>query len=486
MTRPAALAPVSLLALAGLVLNGTAHAAGSRTMVGPLQAHGVEGSSGRFSSGPVPASSPLSPVAFADGVALPGGQGKTWLNRHTGEPTETLRIQLTALPGHAPALRRFRPPSSGVPAFRAPRGRDLRTQADSLIRLFMVRHRLPAISVAVADSTGFVYRRAFGLADVENRVPATPETAFRVASLTKPLTGAGILRLADTGRLDLDAPIHRYCPAFPARPSAPTARLLLAHLGGLGDYTRVEQGVWKVLTRGGTQEGSNTVYLATLADAVAVFATDTLQNEPGTRFRYSNLGYVLLGCAIEGASAQRYADFMAQEVLRPLGMTRTLPNDAYAIIENRARPYQMRTEETADWWWFIPAQKQVMELGRLYNARFEDTSHKLPAGGMLSTPSDLVRFAQQVIGGDFLSAEVRTAMLTEQRTRSGEGTGWGLGWLLDDGVVGMNGGQPGASASLSMIPAASFAVAIVTNRDLVPTDDLFHELSEIWGYGAPR
>lgn len=363
---------------------------------------------------------------------------------------------------------------------------DLAARADSAVREFMTVHRLPAVSVAVADGGTIVYRRAFGLADVENRVPAVPETVFRIASVTKPLTAVGVLRLADTGRLDLDAPIQRYCPAYPDKPWPVTARHLMAHLGGLPDYTRIEGGVWKVATLGGSQEGSSTVYVSTIDDAVGVFADDSLRSEPGTRYRYSNLGYVLLGCAIEGASGRSYDEFIAAEVFTPLEMTRTQPNDAYLIIENRARAYQMRTEETADWWWFTPAQKRAMEIGRLYNARFEDTSHKLPAGGMLSTPTDLVRFASAVIEGTFLSDAMKRAMMTEQRSRAGEGTGWGLGWAIDGSVIGLSGGQPGVSARLSTIPSRDFAAAILTNRDLVPTDELLRVLASLWGHELPE
>lgn len=359
-------------------------------------------------------------------------------------------------------------------------------RADSVLVAFMAAHRLPSISVAVGTSEGVVYRRALGLSDVENRVPATPETLYKIASVTKPLTGVGILRLSDLGRLDLDAPIQDYCPAFRAKQWPVTARMLLTHTGGLRDYTRVERGVWMVETIGGPQQGSSTVHVPSVSDAVAVFAEDSLRNEPGTEYLYSNWGYVLLGCAIEGASGRSYSEYMVEEVFRPLGMTRTQPDDVYAIIENRARAYQMRTEATADYWWFNPAQKEVMGVGRLYNARFEDPSHKLPAGGMLSTPTDMVRFAQAVLYGDFVTAATRAEMVTEQVTRAGEATGWGLGWSIGEGVVGLRGGQPGATAQLTTVSASGFTVAILTNRDLVPTSDLFRQLADIWGVDVPN
>ncbi|MGD2070938.1 MAG: serine hydrolase domain-containing protein [Gemmatimonadota bacterium] len=364
-------------------------------------------------------------------------------------------------------------------------GQSAVATADSLVRAFMTAHRIPAVSVAVADSTGIVYRGTYGFADVENRVPATPETLFRIASVTKPLTAAGVLRLVDTGRLDLDAPIQTYCPAFPAKRWPVTARMLMAHTGGLRDYTRVERGVWLVETAGGRQRGSSTVHLTSVDEAVAVFAADPLVSEPGTVHRYSNWGYVLLGCAIEGASGRSYESYMADELFDVLGMTRTRSNDAYTIIENRARAYQMRTEATKDFWWFIPEQKRAMAVGELYNARFEDTSHKLPAGGMLSTAVELARFGAGVVHGDFLAPATRAEMMTEQRTRAGDPTGWTLGWSVGNGVVGLRGAQPGVTAQLTTVPSAGLTVAIVANRDLVPTGDLFRELAAAWGVDLP-
>lgn len=358
--------------------------------------------------------------------------------------------------------------------------------ADSVVRAFMVQHRAPAVSVAVWADGEIAFRAAQGLADVENGVPAGPETVFRIASVTKPLTATGVMRLAESGLLDLDAPAGRYCDAWPDKRWPVTARQLLAHLGGVRDYTRIERGIWRVRTRGGFQEGSSTVYIPTLDEAVAVFAEDSLAFEPGTAYRYSNLGYVLLGCAMEGATGRSYAEIMRREVFRPAGMSRTQPNDAWAVIPDRARNYQMRTEATADRWWFIPAQQRVLELGRLYNARFEDTSHKLPAGGLLSTPSDLVRLASELMEGTLLADSTVAEMFSRQRTRTGDEVGWGLGWTVDtergQRVVGLGGGQAGVSAILILLPDRGWAVAALTNRDFVPLSDLVESLAALWGY----
>lgn len=359
------------------------------------------------------------------------------------------------------------------------------TTVDSVVSAFAHANDLPALSVAVGHGGRVRYATAVGLADVENGVEATPETRFRIASVTKPITATAVLALAERGTLDLDAPIQRYCPTYPEKRWPVTSRDLLSHLAGVPDYSRVDGGVWRIRTHAGWVEGSSPHHYASLAEAVEIFAADSLAAPPGSDHRYSNVGYLLLGCAIEGASGRSYEEALQAEILRPAGMERTRVDDAWAVIPDRARPYQMRTPENADWWWWTPAQKRVLRVGELYNARFEDTSLKRSAGGLLSTASDLVRFALALHADDLVGAETRSVMLTERKTGSGETTGWGMGWLVGerDGerVAEMTGGQPGASAILLTLPDAPFAVAAIANRDLVSLRPLADALARLWG-----
>jgi CubicO group peptidase (beta-lactamase class C family) len=109
-------------------------------------------------------------------------------------------------------------------------------RVDSLVDAFFVDHRTPGLSVAVWHADRLVYRKATGLADVENSVPVNLETVFRIASVTKPLTATGVLLLAQSGRLDLSAPIQDYCRSYPAKRWPTTSLQLLSHTGGLRVY----------------------------------------------------------------------------------------------------------------------------------------------------------------------------------------------------------------------------------------------------------
>ncbi|MCP5112202.1 MAG: beta-lactamase family protein, partial [bacterium] len=109
-------------------------------------------------------------------------------------------------------------------------------RVEAIVSRAMEREKIPGLSVAVAIDGEFRWSRGFGLSDVENNVPATADTMFRLASISKPITAVAVMQLAEQGKLDLDAPIRQYVPSFPAKPWPITARQLLGHLGGIRHY----------------------------------------------------------------------------------------------------------------------------------------------------------------------------------------------------------------------------------------------------------
>src|SRR5262249_2644945 len=151
----------------------------------------------------------------------------------------------------------------------------------------MQRLGVPGLSAAVVRERELRWSAGFGMADVENDVPATPATAYRLASVSKPLTATLALQLAAKARLDLDAPIQRYVPAFPEKPWPITARQLLAHQSGIRNWTDTEF--------------HNTHRYTSLADALAPFRDDALLFEPGTSTQYTSYGFTLVGAAVEAA-----------------------------------------------------------------------------------------------------------------------------------------------------------------------------------------
>ena len=181
---------------------------------------------------------------------------------------------------------------------------------DAAVKAEQAKLKAPAVSVAIMEKGRIVYAGAFGTADVENGVIATPETRFRTASIAKTMTATAVLQLHERGDLDLDAPIQTYCSAFPQKPWPVTARQLLGHQAGVRHYVK-------------PGESSGTQHFFTVTDSLQLFANDPLLFEPGTKYSYTTYGFSVLGCAIEGVTKMAYADYMRTRIFEPAAMTHT-------------------------------------------------------------------------------------------------------------------------------------------------------------------
>ena len=330
---------------------------------------------------------------------------------------------------------------------------DLSARVDQIVAAAMRQQQIPAMSVAAALDDHMVYSRAFGAADLENAVPATVETLFRTGSIAKPISAAAAMTLVDSGKLDLDAPLEKYCAPFPRKPWPITTRELLSHTAGIRHYQ--------------AGEIDSTRHYAHMPDGFAIFARDALLFQPGTAFHYSTYGYTVVGCVIEGASGERFEDYVAEHVLKPAGMTHTFVDDVFEIVPHRARGYQKIN-------------------GQVKNAGLMDSSYKIPGGGYVTTAEDLVRFADALMDGKIVKPGTLVQMWTPLNPPAGRGTSnyeLGFGVLTIDGVkyVSHSGGQQGTSTSMVIIPERHFAVAALANMDAVrPLDvvrgilDLYH------------
>jgi CubicO group peptidase (beta-lactamase class C family) len=190
----------------------------------------------------------------------------------------------------------------------APVPSEVREELDRLIQVAMTRDRLPSLSVAVGRDGELVHVAAAGFAALENAVAATPRNVYPIGSVTKTLTAVAALQLAERGRLSLDAPVQQYCGAFPAKEHPVTVRQLLGHLGGVRgyDYSRFEE------------DFLNRKVYPSIEAALEKFQADPLAAPPGDRYVYSSYGYVLVGCAIEGASGLSYGTEGRLELARRL------------------------------------------------------------------------------------------------------------------------------------------------------------------------
>lgn len=315
---------------------------------------------------------------------------------------------------------------------------EIVVQLDERIDAFRDKHRVPGISAAVVVGGQLVLERGYGLADVENNVPATPDTIYRLASISKMLTAVSAMQLVEQGKLDLQAPVQKYVPDFPEKQAPITCELLLKHQSGIRHYK--------------DGEVRSAVAYARVGDALKVFRDDPLLFSPGEKFSYTTYGYNLLGTAIEAAAGQDYVSYVQEHVCRPAGMRAIEPDSPYKIIAHRAAGYR---------------HNGLGKDAELVNDYFVDVSNKIPGGGWCASCGDLARFAIALMDAKLVSRDSLERMWTAQKTASGKQTDSGLGCFVEqqDGQrrISHSGGQPKVSTFLVFSPESRSAVALMCN-----------------------
>jgi CubicO group peptidase (beta-lactamase class C family) len=309
---------------------------------------------------------------------------------------------------------------------------------DQAVATQMSRNSVPGVSVAIATGSQLRWAGGYGMADLENFIPVTPLTEIRLGSISKPITAIAIMQLVEQGRIDLDSEIQRYVPSFPKMQWPVTIRELLGHLSGIRHYQ-------------GDAELDSTRHYTDRLEPLKIFSADPLLFEPGTKYSYTTYGFNLLGAAVEGASGEKYLDYVQAHIFRAAGMDHIRDDNVYALIPHRARGYRL----TAN--------------GDIENCALADTSNKIPGGGFISTASDLVKFMLAVNAGKLVRKETAELMATAQHTRDGKATVYGMGFFVDEFQgrkrFGHTGGQQGITTNVVLYPNKGAAVAIMFNLE---------------------
>jgi serine beta-lactamase-like protein LACTB len=330
------------------------------------------------------------------------------------------------------------------------------SQIEAAVSNFMASSHVPGVSVAVVENGEYEWGSGFGLADAENNAPASEHTLFRLASISKPLTATAAMQLWERGQLDLDAPVQKYCPAFPQKSGPISTRQVMGHLAGIRHYKTGPND----LEVGNTKHFDNPIQAG-----LDFFKNDPLLSEPGKTFHYSTQGYTLVGCVIEGASGAKYVDFVRQNVFVPAGMEHTQVDDRFAIIPYRTRFYQKT------------------ESGAVKNADFLDSSYKIPGGGWLSSAEDMAKFEVAILNDKLIKRATRDLMWTPLKPSDGSNDGYGLGWGWGDeggiAVIGHTGGQQGTSTAFVLAPAQRAGVVVLTNMEGTSPNDLAVEILKV-------
>jgi CubicO group peptidase (beta-lactamase class C family) len=343
-----------------------------------------------------------------------------------------------------------------------------------LARQEMEKNKVTGLSIALVDDKGLIWAQGFGYADKENNIPATPQTVYRVASISKLFTATAIMQLADQGRINIDEPLTMYLPEFSIKTrflgeSRITPRNLMTHHSGLP--ANLYKGIFS------SNPGPFTKVIKEIKDEYLAYPPDFV-------YSYSNLGMTLLGGVIERVSGKDYASYMDESILSPIGMDNSSFSTKTGMVV--AKGYKDRD--------------MTNELG----------IRDLPATGLLSSAVDLGRFMQMVLTGgisgerQIIKPDTLAEMLRPQNIKVplDMGIHIGLGWALDGmgnteiknaGPVAHHGGSlPAFNSQLLILPEQKLGVVVLTNSstrpavDNVATEALIMALEAKTGIKQPR
>jgi len=333
--------------------------------------------------------------------------------------------------------------AAGCTARQDPRGGGI----DALMRPYT--GAVPGAAVLVLEDGVPVFRRAYGLADLEHGVGATAATDYRLASMTKQFTAAAILLLAEDRRLSLDDPVRKWLPSLPGATDAVTLRELLTHTAGLIDYE-------DLIPAGATRQVHDADVLSLLErENRSYFA-------PGTQYRYSNSGYSLLALIVARASGRDFASFLRERIFVPLGMYATLAYEAgISTVPHRAFGY---SPQASGW------TRTDQSL----------TSAVLGDGGIYSSIDDLAKWDAALYDTRLLSRESLAAAFTPATGTDDREVSYGFGWRITGETLWHSGETIGFRHVIVRFPRRHFTVIVLTNRDGGEPYDLALAIAKLW------
>ncbi|MEN0038161.1 MAG: serine hydrolase domain-containing protein [Cellvibrio sp.] len=326
------------------------------------------------------------------------------------------------------------------------------TEADNWLRSMYANNQLPSMSAAIGINGDLVWAGTTGYADLYKKIPATTDTRYRIGSISKSVTAAAVMRMSEKGILDINNSFNTYVKDFSPANTGYTIKHLLSHQAGIRHYTK------------GFSENYNTSEYASTRAAALIVENDALLFAPGTGFNYSTYGYNLLALAMESAASLSLEEIITREVFAPAGMNATQFDKAgSSAVAHRAEPYLLIGDS-------------------LFEAPASNLSDRYAGGGYLSTPTDLVKFGNALIGNNFLTDESKAALWTPVPLADGamNPEHYALGFRVGQDDLGRfvhHGGMSiGGYSFLIIYPDLGIVMAFVSN--VTPMESSFDRLDE--------
>ena len=326
-------------------------------------------------------------------------------------------------------------------------------EAEKLLTKYMMEGETQGVALTLSIKDEIIWSKGYGLANLEQQTEVFPsKTRFRIGSISKALTAAGLGILMSQNKIDVDLPVTDYLPDYPEKKWPFSIRQLAGHLAGIRHYKGEEFFIKD--------------HYDTVSEGLEIFINDSLIHEPGTKYSYSSHGFNLLSAVIEKVSGTEFLKFMRKNVLEPANLNQTVADLKDTIIIYRSGFYSM-------------------DKGRIINAPYVDNSYKWAGGGYLSTSEDIVKFGNAMMYDRLFPDSIKSELISTQFTESGDTTHYGMGW--SSGVnkygrfhYGHGGGSVGGSCQLLVFPAEQLVVAYLTNDSRSDIGKGIHDIVEIF------
>jgi len=314
---------------------------------------------------------------------------------------------------------------------------QLETKIDSILGSKYKPNEPGAVAI-ISKNGNIIYKKAFGNANLELEVPMETNNVFKIGSMTKQFTAISILMLQEQGKLNLDDDITKYIPDYPSHGQKITIHNLLTHTSGIKSYTSIK--AFYKLTKNDM----------TPIELIDFFKNETPDFDSGSKYKYNNSGYIILGHLIELVSNQSYAKFIVQNIFQPLKMSSSYYGSFSKVIKHRVSGYHTKNKA-------------------YINSIYLSLTLPYAAGSLMSSVDDLLKWQQAIKNNLLISQESKDKAFTNYTLNNGESIDYGYGWNLksisDVATYEHGGAIPGFKSMGVYIPSEDIYVVVLTNCD---------------------